>query len=162
MRSLEVGRCLEWGAVNSRGAAMVVFWDNRVLQMVEMEVGKFSVSCHFKNCEDSFCWIFTRMYGPTVKLDREDFLSERGAIRGLWSEPWCIAGDFNMIRFPSEHSRGGRLFSAMRRFSEVIEELELRDLPLQGGLFTWSGGFNNWLKLRIDQFLISKDWEVHF
>ena len=135
-----------------------------MLQLVEMEVGKFSVSCHFKNCEDSFCWIFTRMYGPTVKLDREDFLSEMGAIRGLWSEPWYIAGDFNMIRFPSEHSRGGRLFSAMRRFSKVIEELELRDLPLQGerGLFTWSGGFNNRLKLRIDQFLISEDWEVHF
>ncbi|RVW74361.1 hypothetical protein CK203_056854 [Vitis vinifera] len=74
----------------------------------------------------------------------------------MWSEPWCIAGDFNMIRFPSEHSRGGRLFSAMRRFSEVIEELELRDLPLQGGLFTWSGGFNNRLKLELISFSFLK------
>ncbi|KAL6332120.1 hypothetical protein AAG906_025791 [Vitis piasezkii] len=41
------------------------------------------------------------VYGPTLKLDREDFLSELGAIRRLWSEPWCVAGDFNMIRFPS-------------------------------------------------------------
>ena len=29
-------------------------------------------------------------------------------------------------------------------------------------MFTWSGGFNNRLKSRIDWFLISKDWEVHF
>ncbi|RVW44969.1 hypothetical protein CK203_077931 [Vitis vinifera] len=90
VRSLGVGRYLEWGALNSRGAprrVVVVFWDNRVLQLVEMEVG-----------------------------------------------------DFNMIRFPSEHSRGGRLSPTMRRFSEVIKDLELRDLPLQGGLFTWSGG----------------------
>ena len=78
------------------------------------------------------------MYGPTVKVEREDFLSELGAIRGLWNEPWCVVGDFNMIRFPSERSRGGRLSLTMWRFSEVIEELELRDLPLQGGLFTWS------------------------
>ncbi|RVX01630.1 hypothetical protein CK203_024423 [Vitis vinifera] len=47
---------------------------------------------------------------------------------------WIFTGvRFNMIKFPSEHSRGGRLSSAMRRFSEVIEDLELRDLPLQGG-----------------------------
>ena len=43
MQSLRVGRCLEWGAMNSRGVArgVVVFWDNRVLQLVELEVGNF-------------------------------------------------------------------------------------------------------------------------
>ena len=47
-----------------------------------------------------------------------------------------------MIRFPSKHSTGGCLSSAMKKFSEVVEHLELRDLPLQGGLFTLSGGLN--------------------
>ncbi|RVW81929.1 hypothetical protein CK203_033220 [Vitis vinifera] len=41
--------------------------------------------------------------------------------------------DFNMIRFPFERSRGGHLSPTMRRFSEVVEELELRDLPLHLG-----------------------------
>ena len=50
----------------------------------------------------------------------------------------------------------------MRRFSEVVEELDLRDLPLQGGSFTWSGGLNNRSKSRIDRFLISEEWESHF
>ncbi|RVW77812.1 hypothetical protein CK203_054453 [Vitis vinifera] len=59
-----------------------------------------------------FFWVFTGVYRPIVKLEREYFLSELGAIRG--------------------------------------------------GLFTWSGGFNNRLKSRIDWFLISEDWEVHF
>ncbi|RVW77934.1 putative ribonuclease H protein [Vitis vinifera] len=36
-------------------------------------------------------------------------------------------------------SSGGRLTSAMWRFSDVIEDLRLRDLPLLGGLFTWNG-----------------------
>ena len=40
-----------------------------------------------------------------------------------------------MIRFPSKRSRGGRVSLAMRRFSEVIDELDLRDLSLQGGSF---------------------------
>ena len=42
-----------------------------------------------------------------------------------------MAGDFNVVRFPVESSRGDRLTYLMRRFSETIEDLELRDhLPL--------------------------------
>ena len=56
VRSLGVGRFLEWGALNARGAAggVVVCWDNRVLELMGMEVGLFSISCRFKNCEDGF------------------------------------------------------------------------------------------------------------
>lgn len=67
-----------------------------------------------------------------------------------------------MIRFPLERSRGGRLSSTTRIFFEVIEDLELRDLPLQGGPFTESGGSNNQSKLRLDHFFVSEDWEGHF
>ncbi|KAL6312511.1 hypothetical protein AAG906_033303 [Vitis piasezkii] len=31
----------------------------------------------------------------------------------------------------------------MRRFAQVMDDLELVDLPLQGGSFTWSGGLHN-------------------
>ena len=88
-------------------------------------------------------------------MDREGFWGELGTVRGLWSDPWCVADNFNMIRFPLKHSRGGKLSYAMRRFSEMVEDLELWDMPLQGGLFTWSSDLNN-------RFLISEDWEDHF
>ena len=47
----------------------------------------------------------------------------------------------------------------MRRFSEVMNELGLRDLPLQGGPFTWRGGLNNQCMSRLDRFLVTTDWE---
>lgn len=50
----------------------------------------------------------------------------------------------------------------MRRFSKVIKDLELQDLPLQGGSFTWRGGLNNQSELRLDRFLVSEDWECYF
>ena len=100
-----------------------------------MDVGQFSISCRFKNCEDGFMWIFTGVYGPTVKRCRESW-EELGAIRGLWNDPWCIGKDFNMTRFPCERNRRGKVSSNMRSFSKLIDELDLRDLSLQGGLFT--------------------------
>lgn len=45
------------------------------------------------------------MYGPTLRGEREGFWEELGVIKGLWSDPWCVADDLNMIRFPSEYNR---------------------------------------------------------
>ena len=121
--------------MNAKRAAsgVVVIWDNKVLDVVGMEVGLLSISCRFKNCEDGFLWTFTGVYEPTLKRYREFFWEELRVIRGLQTDSWCNGGDFNVIRFPSERSREGRMSTSMRRFSEVIDELTLRDLLRQGG-----------------------------
>ena len=40
--------------------------------------------------------------------------------------------DFNVVLSPNERNMGGRLSHSMRRFAEILNEFELRDLPLQG------------------------------
>ena len=50
----------------------------------------------------------------------------------------------------------------MRRFAEIVNELGLRDLPLQGGPYTWSGGRNGRSMSRLDRFLVSSDWECQY
>ena len=50
----------------------------------------------------------------------------------------------------------------MRRFAEIVNELGLRDLPVQGGLFIWSGGRNGRSMSRLDRFLVSSYWESQF
>ena len=67
-----------------------------------------------------------------------------------------------MVRFPGERRGVGRVSNSMRRFSEIIEDLGLRDIPLQGGPFTWRGGRNNCSMSKIDHFLVSNDWESYF
>ena len=54
------------------------------------------------------------------------------------------------------------LTTEMRRFSEVIEELRLKDLSISGGQFTWCGGLNSQAASRLDHFLVSDKWEDHF
>ena len=64
-----------------------------------MEIGDFSISYRFKNVEDGFCWVFTRIYDPSVGRLRKDLWEELWTIRGLWQNLWFIGRDFNVIRF---------------------------------------------------------------
>ena len=109
--------------------------------------------------EDGFQWVFSGVYGPIENWYRESFWEELGSIRGLLDNPWCVGGDFNEILSPNERSRGGRISNSMRRFADVLNDLGLRDLPLQGGHYTWLGGSNGRSMSRLDRFLVSLDWE---
>ena len=60
-----------------------LFWDFRVLELVDMVIGLFFVSCHFRNCEDDFQWTFPGVYEYVLNCNRESFWEESGAIRGL-------------------------------------------------------------------------------
>lgn len=50
----------------------------------------------------------------------------------------------------------------MRHLLEFIQELELKNHPLAGGSFTWSGGLNDQFASRlVDCFLVIEGWENH-
>ena len=59
-----------------------------------------------------------------------------------------------MVRFPGERNRASSLTSPMRRFSQVIDDLELKDLALRGGTYTRKGGLGNQRMTRLDRFLV--------
>ena len=142
-----------------RAGGILVFWDKRKLDLVEVETCLFSVTCMFKNMEDGFQWASTGVYGPIERSKREMFWEELGSLKGLWEGPWCIGGDFNMVISPNERNTVGRLSLSVRRFAEVLNELRLRDIPIQRGPFTWRGGHNNHSMSRLDRFLVMADWE---
>ena len=76
--------------------------------------------------------------------------------------PWCIGGDFNVVRFPSKQLGVDSFSSAMLNFSDFISEHNLIDLPLEGGTFTWSNSREVASRSRLDRFLLSSNLEEHF
>jgi len=73
-----------------------------------------------------------------------------------------IAGDFNVVRFPSEKKNCNKITKAMEDFSDFIEDMELVDPPLIGGSFTWRKGDRHVTAARLDRFLFSEEWEISF
>ena len=73
VKSLDTGRFLGWGAVDARGVSrgILIFWDNRVLDLMELECGGFTISGSFKHVEDGFVWLFTGVYGLVLSRGKK-------------------------------------------------------------------------------------------
>ena len=81
--SLGVGRRYDWKALNAEGSAggVLLFWDKKTMELVDSEIGLFSISCQFKMVEGGFLWMFSRVYGPVERNLKETFWEEMGSIR---------------------------------------------------------------------------------
>ena len=140
IHSLWGGQHVDWSYLSSCGASerVLLMWDTRVVDKVEEAVGSFSVSCKFKSVVDQFVWAFTGVYGPSPMSDRRLLWEELFGLSSWWKVPWCMGGDFNVVRFPSEHAGSTIFTTAMCEFSDFISEQGLLDIPIEGANFTWS------------------------
>ncbi|XP_070016488.1 uncharacterized protein LOC142182619 [Nicotiana tabacum] len=102
------------------------------------------------------------VYAPNCRIERKIVWREIGAVKGLMEGPWAVCGDFNVTRYPSEKRECLRRSKAMVEFSDFIEDMELIDLRLEGGYYTWFKGDNHTAASRIDRFLISEEWDESF
>lgn len=67
-------------------------------------VGDFFASVSLEEASSSCSWIVTLAYGPNDSRQKSLFWSELDSIRNRRNAPWCIGGDWNVVRFPSERS----------------------------------------------------------
>jgi hypothetical protein len=94
------------GSVGASGGILLM-WDRRVVEKIDEAVGDFSVSCRFRGVIDQFEWAFSGVYGPQTDRERSLMWDELAGLASWWGIPWCVGGDFNVIRFPTERLGGG-------------------------------------------------------
>lgn len=133
-------------------------WDSRKLMMLDHWIGLFSVSALVRDVQIIKEWIISSIYGPTISAVRGNLWRELDLIRSKWSGPWCLGGDFNVIRCSETRVGGCRVSSDMNTFSEWINSHVLHDLKHHRAKFTWSNHRENSIMSRLDRFLISMDW----
>ena len=141
---------------------MLLVWDKRVFEKVDCAVGLFSVNVLLKGVVDDFVWACSGVYGPNDDNQRGAIWEELSRMHSRWNTAWCVFGDFNTIRFPSERFGCEAFSPAMFAFSDFIEANYLVDLPLEGASFTWFRDSRTVCMSRIDRTLVSVDWVDHF
>ena len=100
------------GSIGASGGILLM-WDSRVVEKLEDVVGYFSVSYKFRNVEDHNVWMFSGVCGPNVDNDRGLMWDGLAGIRSWWDVPWCLSGDFNVVRFPSKRVGSDHFSPAM-------------------------------------------------
>ena len=164
VRSIWGNKFIDWEFLNANHTVggVLLMWDKHVLEKHGSCVGNFSVYCYWKGISIGFEWVGTGLYGPHDDDHRRELWDELQGIRNQWNYPWFTFGDFNVVRFPNERLGCSQVSPSMMEFSDVIEELNLVDLPLRGGSYTWSNGATNPSMSRIDRVLNSVDWEEFY
>ena len=138
IRSLWGNQHIDWvalDAINTAGGILLM-WNTWVVEKIDAVIGQFSVSCYWHGLVDDFDWVCSGVYGPQSEENRQLCWEELSSVRQRWEVPWCLVGDFNAIRIPSERLGCNRFNPSMDSFSDWIDSHNLIDLPLVGGCYT--------------------------
>jgi hypothetical protein len=144
-----------WG-----GGGILVAWKSSVVQAISSRIDSFSVSVHFM--EEGRSWRFTGVHGPQHDEDKLLFIQELRDVRALCPGPWLLAGDFNLIYQAEDKNNDNLNRPMMRRFRLLINDCEIKELPLVGCKFTWSNERDIPTLVRLDRVFYCSEWEDVF
>ncbi|KAL7175699.1 hypothetical protein ACSBR2_029314 [Camellia fascicularis] len=102
----------------------------------------------------SFDCVIVNIYAPNEVLQRKKLWDSLVNLHSHYPNPWCVGRDFNEIRFLSERKGCSRIEKEMKEFNELVEQLELTDLPTLGRQYTWCNALEGDRWSRIDRFLL--------
>jgi hypothetical protein len=71
------------------------------------------------------------------------------------SEPWVLAGDYNIYRYVSEKNNSNINWAAMDEFNAWINDMELMDVDIANSKFTWSNKRRDPTLVKLDRVLIN-------
>lgn len=129
-------------AEGSRGG-IIIAWRSCNCIATNTRIDNFSTSVRFRNA-DGKDWWFTGIYGPQPNSQKIQFLQELSDIRAVCTDPWVVAGYFNLI-YRSEDKNNDSLDRAMMgRFRRLLNDIELKEIDLLGRRYTWSN--ERWLR----------------
>ncbi len=122
----------------------------------------YSLTVFLQHTASTTQFYLTNVYGPSTLDGKEDFCSELRELKGACNGLWIVCGDFNLTRNCVE--RTGNTWSGriMSLFNDLVNELELIDLPLSNQSFTSSNLQNRPSMAKLDRFLVSTEWDQAF
>ncbi|XP_028104052.1 uncharacterized protein LOC114303104 [Camellia sinensis] len=124
--------------VDSEGSAggLPCNWRPQVFVLKDCCSSKHFILLSGTLAQDFDC-VIVNIYAPNEVLKRKKLWDSLVCLQPHFPNPWCVGADFNEIRLLSGRKGCSRRERGMKEFNEVVEQLELSDLPMLGRKFTW-------------------------
>jgi exonuclease III len=152
-------RLSNFKVLNSDGTrGVLIAWSENKIKYISHSIKRFSVCVTFQIVNGDQNLIFTGVYGPSTTILKDDFFGELLDIKPVQNIPWVLCGDFNVTLAPDERNTTSQNWRGMFNFADLINNLDLIDLPLNGRRFTWSNERDDPTMAKLDRFLISTYW----
>ncbi len=141
---------------------IITCWSSRVFACSEVIVRNFSITVCLKFLSSSTSFYVTNVYGPPTWEGKDDFCKELGDLKSVCRGRWVICGDFNLTRNHQERRGRGWSRRLIGMFNELINDLQVIDLPMGNQNFMWSNMLRCPTLARLDRFLVSTEWDLTF
>jgi hypothetical protein len=83
-------------------------------------------------------WALMGVFGPQSESNKVAFLDEIKSLKQNIQTKWLLSGDFNLIYKAEDKSISRLNRRLMGKFKAVLDDLELKELPLHRKKFTWA------------------------
>jgi hypothetical protein len=124
--------------------------------------GDFHVKIHIHSKFDNFTWNLVAVYVAAQEEFKPDFLREMVNLAKDNPYPHSYWGDFNLLRFLFEKSKGRFDDHWPFLFNAVIDSLDLREVLMIGRQFTLANNLPKPTYEKLDRVLMDSDWEDKF
>jgi endonuclease/exonuclease/phosphatase family metal-dependent hydrolase len=121
---------------------------------------RLSVTVTITRRGDNEAWSLTGVYGPQSDNDKILFIEEIRQLSQSVPERWLLFGDFNLIYRESDKSNDRINRRLMNTFRALLDEIEVKEMHLNGRRYTWSSGTQNPTQTKIDHVFTTKEWEL--
>jgi hypothetical protein len=132
------------------------------MEVIARSGGDYHIKLHIRNRADNFLWSLVAVYGAAQDEFKADFLREMVNLAKDNPHPILIGGDFNLLRFRHEKSKGRFDDHWPFLFNAIIDSLDLREVSMIGRQFTWANSLPDPTFEKLDRVLMDANWESKF
>ena len=122
----------------------------------------YSLTTTLTSTMSDFTFAVTNVYGPAVHVNAAEFLNLLQHTPERTNHAWVIAGDFNLIRWPSDKNNDAFNHTLSSLFNQTVDALALDELPLLDRRFTWSNGREEPTLERLDRIFFNTEMSFLF
>ncbi|KAI4363592.1 hypothetical protein MLD38_019794 [Melastoma candidum] len=143
---------------NNGVGRMKVCWDNKRCKVEVVATGNQWIHTKVELMGESVPFLLTFVYGSNDREERLQLWNALLAI-GQCRAPWCILGDFNVVRSPNEKLGGKRIWKESENvLNRTMHSLGMDDLRGVGCQFTWSNRRSPPILAKLDRAVVNRDW----